>query len=36
MKAPELEESRIKLLKVYLKKPTDPQILGDTVRFIHG
>ena len=35
MRAPELEQSRIKLLKVYVKKPKDPQVLSDIVNFIN-
>jgi hypothetical protein len=35
MTAKELEESRVKLLKVYVKKPRDPQVLGNIVNFIH-
>ncbi len=33
--AKELQNSRIKLLKVYVKKPTDPQVLSNIVSFIH-
>jgi hypothetical protein len=35
MAAKELQESRIKLLKVYVKKPTDAQVLSNIVSFIH-
>lgn len=35
MKAPELEQTRIKLLKVYVKKPKDPQVLSGLVNFIN-
>lgn len=35
MKAPELEQTRIKLLKVYVKKPKDPQVLSSLVNFIN-
>ncbi len=33
--AKELQESRIKLLKVYVKKPTDAQVLSNIVSFIN-
>lgn len=35
MRAPELQETRIKLLKVYVKKPTDAQVLTNIVSFVH-
>ena len=35
MSAKELQESRLKLMKVHVKKPTDAQVLANIVNFIH-